>query len=243
MTVVQHSLRLTIELSTNIHARETRERCPNIRFTEIIGSECHDLGAMRADVEKPRLDLPDGSQDSVVADLSLSRVIDEQAWLAELARLISPGGTLALALPASGPLAWYDTLNTYRYVCDIIGRGNAPDATFPTGWNRHYSEDDATTMLIDAGFTGIRIERVGLGLAEMPQMAGLMIGNFLLRRRDAELRLHPLRRAFEHVDVRLRAPRIGTTLAITATRAHAEPDDPAEESVSANEPAKEIDSE
>jgi hypothetical protein len=243
MTVVQHSLRLNIELGTRIHAIDSRERCPNIRFIELAGHRHRDLGTIRTDVEKPRLNLPDKSLNEIMADLAISRVIDEQAWLAELARMLVPGGTLTLTLPASGPLAWYDTLNTYRYMSDILKRGNPPDATYPTGWNRHYSEEDAAIMLCDAGFTDIRIERAGLGLAEMPQMAGLVIGNFLLQKRTTELRLDPLRRALERIDTRIPAPYIGTTLTITAIRARVEPEDPADDTAPDNRRAPEIDSE
>jgi hypothetical protein len=180
--------------------------------------------------------------DRIDAGDVVSRTIDEAAWLAELARVLRPGGTLRLRVPAGGPLAWLDTRNIYRYVTDILGRGDNPDDTLPTGWNRHYGADDVFALLLDAGFSNVKIGRVGIGLAEPPQLAGLMVGNFLGGKRETELRLHPLRQAMERVDARIPAPVIGTMLAVTATRANAEPDDPSEDAPD-NRPAPEIDSE
>jgi SAM-dependent methyltransferase len=236
------TLTLTIEPSLNIEASRTRERCPSARFDLLTAEGTRHVATLRADVESPRLDLADGTVDTVEAGDVISRTIDEAAWLAELARVLRPGGTLHLRVPAGGPLAWYDTRNIYRYVTDIIGRGDNPDDTLPTGWNRHYGTDDIMALLLDTGFANVKIGRVGLGLAEGPQLAGLMVGNFLLGKRDIELRLHPLRRAMERVDARIPAPVIGTMLAITATRADAEPDDPSEDAPD-NRPAPEIDSE
>lgn len=243
MTPQLPALVLTIELSTNLYESYTRERCPRIRFTQLTTTGERDLSAMRTDVEKPRLELSDGTISEILAQDTLSRVIDEPAWLAELARVLAPGGTIRLSLPASGPLAWLDARNIYRYITDIVGRGDTPNDPLPTGWNRHYSLDDAREMLCDAGFTDIDITCVGIGAAEPIQLAGLIAGNFLFGKRDTELRLHPLRTAMERVDRNIRVPAVGTMLAITAARARVEPDDPADDDAAHNHPAAEIDHE
>lgn len=235
-------LEIRIEPSTNIHECHTRERCPSARFDLATTGGTRHVVTLRVDVESPQLDLPDGAVDVIDAADVISRTIDEAAWLAELARVLRPGGTLRLRVPAGGPLAWFDTRNIYRYVTDILGRGDNPDDTLPTGWNRHYAMDDILSLMLDAGFTNVGVGRVGIGLAEPPQLAGLMVGNFLRGERDTELRLHPLRQAMERVDARIPMPALGTMLAITATRADAEPDDPADDAPD-NRPAPEIDSE
>lgn len=237
------SLTLIPELSTNLRDSRTRERCPDIRFIEHASHGCRDIGTMRTDVEKPRLDLPDGAVRRIDAGDALSFVIDEPAWLAELSRVLEPGGTIRMAVPASGPLAWVDARNAYRYIVDILGRGDAPDETLPTGWNRHYAARDLFAMLIDAGFSDVRLMRVGLGLAEPVQLGGLLLGNFLFGQRDTELRMHPLRQRLEHIDERIPVPGIGARFAITARRAAAEPEDPAADSPERNQPAPEIDHE
>ena len=235
-------LQITIEPSLNLHANHTRERCPSARFDVVTADGTRHVATLRVDVESPHMDLPDASVDEIHAGDAISRVIDEAAWLAELARVLRPGGSLHLRVSAGGPLAWYDTRNIYRYVTDILGRGDNPDDTLPTGWNRHYGMDDILALLIDAGLTNLQVRRAGFGLAEAPQLAGLMVGNFLLGKRDMELRLHPLRQAMERVDARIPVPAIGTMLTLTATRADEEPDDPSEDAPD-NRPAPEIDSE
>jgi SAM-dependent methyltransferase len=236
------TLALSIELSTNLEASHTRDRCPSARVDLVSSQGVRHVATLRVDIESPRLELPDASVAAIDAGDVIGRTIDEAAWLAELARVLEPGGRLNLRVPAGGPLAWYDTRNIYRYVTDILGRGDNPDDTLPTGWNRHYAMDDILSLLLDAGFTSVEVGRRGLGLAEPPQLVGLMVGNFLLCDRDTEYRLHPLRQRMERIDARIPAPAIGTMLAITATRAASEPEDPSDDAPD-NRPAPEIDSE
>lgn len=235
-------LEISIEPSTNLDAFDTRERCPSARFDMRTGASRRHLATLRVDIESPRLDLPDASLAEINAGDILGRTIDEEAWLAELARVLRPVGTLRMRLSAGGPLAWIDARNIYRYVTDILKRGDNPDDTLPTGWNRHYGVGDVTGLLLGAGFTNVEIDRVGLGLAEGPQLAGLVAGNFLAGKRGTELRLHPLRQAMERIDARIPVPGVGLMFAITATRAAATPDDPAADEPD-NRPAPEVDSE
>jgi hypothetical protein len=60
---------------------------------------------------------------------------------------------------------------------------------------------------------------VGIGFPEVPQLAGLLVGNFLLGRRDTEMRLRPLRVRTEAIDQELNIPKVGTTLYVLAARA------------------------
>lgn len=191
---------------------ETRDRCPTIVCTT-SGEEGNKLiDTIRTDEAKPTLALEDQTVSLVDAGDVLSRVMDEQAWLRELHRVVIPGGHLSLSLPASGPLAWFDARNIYRYITDITGRGDPPDTTLPTGWNRHYHDDEARHLMEDAGFEILAFERTGIGLPEVPQLAGLLFGNFLLGRRDTEARMHPLRERMESLDQELTVPRIGTNI-------------------------------
>jgi hypothetical protein len=237
------SRNLTLELSTNLHARHSRDRCPDARMTIRCDDDIQDLGTLRVDVEKPRLDLADASVGSIDTGDVIANTIDEAAWLAELARILAPGGTLHLMVPANGPLAWLDARNIYRYAGDILGRGDNPDSTLPTGWQRHYTPGGIRVLLLDAGFRDIRIERVGLGLTEIPQLAGFTVGNFLLGKRDTELRMRPLRQEMERIEGRIPAPFFGTMLSVSARRAPTEPDDPADDTAADNRSAPEIDSE
>lgn len=211
------ALRLSIELSANLDGRP-RERCPTIRFMASGPEGNHEIDAMPTDVEEPRFAAPDLAFLMVDARDVLSRVIDEAAWLAELHRVIAPGGHLSFTVPAAGPLAWLDARNLYRYTTEVSKRGNAPDGTLPTGWNRHYHEDEVRHLLKATRFEPRAIERVGIGIAEIPQIMGLLVGNFILGKRQTELKLHALRERMESYDQMLSVPRIGTSLYVLAAR-------------------------
>lgn len=207
------SLQLDLRPSTSQDDR-TRARCPTVHF---IGDE-GEIAVFRTDEPAPSLQAPDGTFARIDARTSLSPVIDEEAWLRELARVLAPGGELRFRLPASGPLGWLDARNIYRYVTDVTKRGDAPDDTLPTGWNRHYSEKAVRQMLEVAGLRELAIERTGIGISEIPQLGGFLARNFVLGDRLAERKLHPLRVRMEARESRLPAPGIGTMLQVRATR-------------------------
>lgn len=211
------SLRLSIELSTKLDGKP-RERCPMVHFMASGSTGNREIGALRTDDEQPHIEAKDHAFSMVDARDVLSRVSDEEAWLAELHRVISPGGHLSFTVPAAGVLAWFDARNIYRYATDILKRGDAPDDTLPTGWNRHYHEDEVRHLLEVTGFEPRAMERVGIGIAEIPQLAGLLVGNFLLGKRDTELKLHPLRERMESYDQTLTVPGIGTSIYVLAAR-------------------------
>lgn len=221
-------------------AARTRERCPRIVFT-MDGTE---IARLRSDVETPELPVDTGSVTTInIRDDALSIVIDEQAWLAELARMLRPGGTLTFPLPASGPLAWLDAQNVHRYMVDILHRGDAPDGTLPTGWHRHYSRDEVNRLLRDADFSHIGAHQAGIGLTEIVQLAGLIAGNFVLQRRGTERSIFPVRVGMARAERTLPAPGLGTLWDIRATRAVDAPRDPDPGATPPNRPAPEIDSE
>ncbi|HWV25150.1 MAG TPA: hypothetical protein VNZ58_13240 [Thermomicrobiales bacterium] len=207
------SLHTTIELSTETDWQKTRERCPTIHFCTEDGTR---FASFTTDNERPRLPLPDTSVASIDLDRVVARVIDEEAWLRECRRILVPVGEIRFTVPADGPLAWIDARNTYRYAVDIIGRGQEPDDTLPTGWHRHYKRSDIERMLDTAGLKAASIRRVGTGLPEIPQLAGLVVGNMLLGQRDTERRLHSLRSRMERRDDQRPVPLLGSSFTVTA---------------------------
>lgn len=210
---LESTLRLDLRLSTSLDDR-TRLRCPDVGF--LAGDK--EIAVYRTDEAAPALDVPDAAFTRVEAGTALSRAIDEEAWLRELGRVLAPDGKLRFMLPASGPLAWLDARNIYRYVTDVTKRGDAPDDSLPTGWNRHYSEKAVRQMLDVTGLRLVTMERSGIGLSEIPQLAGFLACNFVLGDREAERKLHPLRVRMETAESRLPVPGIGTMLFVTATR-------------------------
>lgn len=176
-----------LRLSTNLTER-TRDRCPDVVFL-LDGDE---VATIRTDEQRPRLPIDDGSLDSLVLyDDGLSRAIDEECWLQEFARVLAPGGSLRLTLPAAGMLAWLDTMNAYRYLVDVIGRGDAPDAANPTGWNRHYSRNHINRLMEDAGFEVPDIHAQNYAISEIQLLTGLIRDNWIGQDRRAELKLFP----------------------------------------------------
>lgn len=200
-----------LKLSPNLQGR-TRERCPNVVWM-INGKE---VAAIRTDVEHPALPLTNGDVDRIeILDDALSRVMDEAAWLAECQRVLAVDGEIRFTLPASGALAWLDTMNMYRYTVDIGKRGDQPDAALPTGWNRHYSPEDISLLLHDAGFVGVHLQSANFAANEVLLFTGLVRKNWIGGDRKAESEMFPRygRRAFgKH-----RSP-IRTTWSISARK-------------------------
>lgn len=211
-------LRLTIELG-DTEAPKTSDKTPAVRYCIEDNGRLRAGGSIRMDEEEPRIDAADDTIALVVAATVLSRVLDEHTWLVELKRVLRPGGEIWATVPAAGALAWLDAHNLYRYLTDITGRGNAPTATLPTGWNRHYYEDELRDLVEDAGLSVRSIERTGVGLAELPHLAGLVVGDYLLRRPRTEKALHPRREKIDHTDRDIRIPGLGKILTVIAGKA------------------------
>jgi hypothetical protein len=202
---------VTLRLSTNLDGR-TRERCPDV-VSFVDGVE---IASIRTDVEQPQLPLGDSEIDMLeIRDDALSRVMDEEAWMAELARVIAAGGEIRLTLPASGAFAWLDTMNMYRYIADISKRGHAPDAALPTGWNRHYSPENIAALLGDVGFANISVQRACYALDEVAFLGTMMWRNWIRSERSAELDTYP--KLARRTPGAYRFP-IGTTWSIAARK-------------------------
>lgn len=200
-----------MRLSTNLTER-TRDRCPDTVF-------CNDgveVSAIRTDTEHPHLSVDDHSLEELsLHDDVLSRFIDEEAWLQEFARVLSPGGTLRFTVPATGLFAWLDTMNAYRYLADVSGRGHAPDAALPTGWNRHYSRNHIRTLLEATGFSSVHIRSQSYAIQEVRLLTGMLYENWIRQDRLAESRLFPeLGKRDPNNDASL----LTTTWSVTATK-------------------------
>lgn len=190
----------------------TRERCPDVIFSE----SDRDLISIRTDTEQPELPLHDGSVgELVIFDDALSRTIDEEAWLQEFVRVIAAGGVLRLTLPAEGALTWLDPMNAYRYIADISGRGTAPDAALPIGWNRHYTQQHVRQLLTDANFAEPEIHGQNYAWQECRFLTGMLVGNGLRGDRTTELRQFP---RFGRRDPYKNPSAIATSWSVTARK-------------------------
>lgn len=158
------------------------------------------------------------SFDRIIAHDVLEHVLDEEAWLAALANVLAPGGTISLRVPLEGFLAWMDARNIYRYVTDLAGRGSAPGETLPTGWHRHYRERDLDRMLRRAGLTITTRQREGMPGLDILHLAALIAGDLVLQRPGTESRLIGLRDRLDERALRAHAGAFSTHLRIDATK-------------------------
>jgi ubiquinone/menaquinone biosynthesis C-methylase UbiE len=98
------------------------------------------VGFLRADAQ--RLPLRDETVDAAVSIAVLQLIPDPAATLSEIARVLRPGGRLAVMVP------------TLRAPFDLWGK-------LPTGGAHVFSEDEVGDILEDHGFVSVRTKSVG----------------------------------------------------------------------------------
>jgi SAM-dependent methyltransferase len=161
--------------------------------------------------------LADASCVSIQCRDVLEYVRDDEALIAEFARVLKPGGRLTLRVPNAGPLAGIDSLNLYRYLVDITRRGRQPAETTEVGWRRHYSVADLRELL-EPDFRLCTIATHGLGLAQIVDFVAL--ATFRWRRRSGARyqRWRTLARRIERIGDLVRPGRYGWAVEVTAVR-------------------------
>ena len=125
------------------------------------------------------LPLPDEAFDAVLLLDVLEHVVDEQAVIAEIRRVLRPGGTLVLSVPHRGLLYWFDSLNLYAALVQATRHGLFPQEIAQTGVHRHYSLTRLRELLGPA-FRIQRVNRTGLGLAELLNLPLLLLCRYVL---------------------------------------------------------------
>ena len=89
------------------------EDSPRIVIRHLPGGE---IAHIPTDEEVPRLPLPDASVARIDARDAIEHGHDEQAWLAELARVMAPGGELLVRVPLDMAAAYATFVNDGTYV-------------------------------------------------------------------------------------------------------------------------------
>ncbi len=98
--------------------------------------------------------------DAVLMSEVLEHIPDEAAALAEVRRLLKPGGTLVLTTPHRGLFAWLDPMNfrhRFPHLYRRLGFDRKSDGA-ATSWHRHYSLEQFYVLL-----PGFQIEEVHIG--------------------------------------------------------------------------------
>jgi hypothetical protein len=175
--------------------------------------------AYGTDIQHILVPLESGTVRHVVALDVLEHAYDEQAFLAECARLTGEGGILRLRVPVDGLTGWLDAINMIRYLSETTGLAPEPMEPQPSGWHRHYREGDIVRLTTGAGFAISGTRRVNPGIAELPHAAGLIVGGVALKRPGTELAMFRLRQRIARIENALPAGPLGTRLEITARRA------------------------
>ncbi|MGB3328609.1 MAG: hypothetical protein WBA46_06605, partial [Thermomicrobiales bacterium] len=162
--------------------------------------------------------LESGSLRQIEALDVLEHALDEQAFIAECARLLGEGGRLRLRVPVDGASGWLDAINLMRYVAETTGLAPEPEEPKPIGWHRHYRPRDLVRLISDAGFDVSATRKTNPGITEIPHAAGLLVGQGLLKRAGTERSLGRLRQRLAPFENALPAGPFGTRLTITAWR-------------------------
>jgi SAM-dependent methyltransferase len=148
------------------HLREARRRYPWLSVRE------GDAAALPA---------ADGEADAVVLLDVLEHVGEPSAVLAELHRVLRPGGVLILSVPHRGVLARFDSLNVYPALRRRFPGWAPLDPADRSagGRHRHFAVRELRELLAPA-FAVERTKRTGIGLAEPFYLALLVVFKGLL---------------------------------------------------------------
>jgi SAM-dependent methyltransferase len=147
------------------------------RYVELARRRYPALRLIRGDVTA--LPIRAGVADAVLLLDVLEHLAAPAAAVAEAGRVLRPGGALVVSVPRRGALIGVDALNVYARLAARLGwpQLDASEAGAPE--HRHFDERGLARLL--DGFRIERVERTGLGLAELPHLALLVLLRGALR--------------------------------------------------------------
>jgi SAM-dependent methyltransferase len=144
------------------------------------------------DADATDLPVPDATVDAVLILDVIEHITDPSRVLAELNRVLRPGGVIVVSVPHAGPLRWLDALNLYASLRRRWPGLPALEAATESdgGPHQHFTTAELTELL-SPWFTVDRVARTGLGLQELVAMVSIFVRVVLRMPRLAEA-LYPL---------------------------------------------------
>jgi SAM-dependent methyltransferase len=159
----------------------------------------------------------DASFDVVLLLDQLAFTVREEEALAEAARVLRPGGTLVLRVPADGKLTWLDGFNGYRYVQETSGRGKRLPMVSGVGWRRHYPVADVLRLL-RPHFRVNDLRTSGIGLAEATRLGLNLFWRWGLRSETHDAAIHRTSAVVAEREEQWSVGRQGYSLVVVAER-------------------------
>jgi len=160
----------------------------------------------------------DGAVDAVVMLDVLEHVAEPSAVLAEVHRVLRPGGVLVLSVPHRGLLAPLDSLNVYPRLQRRHPSWQPVEAAdeVATGTHQHFTITELRRLL-GSSFVIDRTSRTGLGVTELVHLGLLVTFKGVLRSRAAYRSLLLLHLLVYILDDLIPAGRWGYHLTVRAT--------------------------
>jgi SAM-dependent methyltransferase len=162
------------------------------------------------------LPVPDGAADAVTMLDVLEHVDRAEAAVAEVRRVLRPGGVLIVSVPHRGLLQHFDALNVYAALRRRRPQLPALEEAKETGGHehRHYSVAGLEAVL-GPDFTVDRVARTGIGLQELVHLALLALAVGLRQQRLTRI-LRPVHLAVYLIDDLLPLGPLGYHLTVRA---------------------------
>ena len=144
------------------------------------------------DADATDLPVRDGCADAILMLDVIEHITDPRRVLAELSRVLRPGGFVIVSVPHAGPLRWLDALNLYADLRRRWPGLPALEAATESdgGPHQHFTTIELTELL-SPWFTVDRVARTGLGLQELIAMVSIFVRVALRKPRLAQA-LYPL---------------------------------------------------
>jgi SAM-dependent methyltransferase len=139
----------------------------------------------------------------------------------EVARALTVGGRAMITVPASGPAAWFDSLNRYAALAQRANGWLPVDPTeiAPGASHLHFSEGALVSLLGPAGLKVVHTARFGTGvLPELVHLAILLLTRGLVRSETAYRRWRFVYFGLHVLDDFIPVPKIGYSLSVVARR-------------------------